>query len=453
MNKLIVLTASLLAACQSNAVPQSFDDLLHITDATTDSICTLPLADIRQTLTPAELEAAKKLAFDYDFLAAEHADNPALQISILLRRAALKRRLNVASDELALAETYYAEFDDGVEAPKSLAEYQTKFQYWAARVSEQGQHESPESDDYNLRFCVLNEARAAVHSGSRSFILAKLSDASLPLSTETLEVIRSNDFYGDAFQKLTIDRLFSDESLRAKLSPLELGLIRGDALFLPFDSKVSAAHWAARDKEIDALLAHISTHAYETPAAKLVHMTMIDQNLRKLWSLPPENSHFETQEEFENFRKGVSERVTKVDEFNTAEIQKMLKGRGWFRDDKDGEGAGRYGWLIAQHADRNPTFQQAALKLMKAELGAPGVSKSNYAYLYDRVQMRFMDSDGLDERIQRYGIQGRCTGPGTWEPLPMEDPENIDARRAEVGLGPIAEYKVRFKTLCTKDER
>jgi len=180
---------------------------------------------------------------------------------------------------------------------------------------------------------------------------------------------------------------------------------------------------------------------------------MIDQNLRKLWSLPPENSHFETQEEFENFRKGVSERVTKVDEFNTAEIQKMLKGRGWFRDDKDGEGAGRYGWLIAQHADRNPTFQQAALKLMKAELGAPGVSKSNYAYLYDRVQMRFMDSDGLDERIQRYGTQGRCTGPGTWEPLPMEDPENIDVRRAEVGLGPIAEYKVRFKTLCTKDER
>jgi len=131
----------------------------------------------------------------------------------------------------------------------------------------------------------------------------------------------------------------------------------------------------------------------------------------------------------------------------------MLKGRGWFRDDNDGEGASDRGWIIAQHADRDPEFQQEALKLIEAELGAPSVSKSNYAYLYDRVQMRFNDYDSIEKRLQRYGTQGRCTGPGTWEPLPMEDPDNIDARRAEVGLGPIKDYKARFKSICKEDQR
>lgn len=131
----------------------------------------------------------------------------------------------------------------------------------------------------------------------------------------------------------------------------------------------------------------------------------------------------------------------------------MLDGRGWFRDDKDGQGAANDAWLIAQHADRNPDFQEKALKLIEAELEAPGVSKSNYAYLYDRVQMRFMNGDNLEKRLQRYGTQGRCTGPGTWEPFPVEEPDRIDKVRAEVGLGTIEAYKSRFKNICTEDQR
>ena len=158
-------------------------------------------------------------------------------------------------------------------------------------------------------------------------------------------------------------------------------------------------------------------------------------------------------EEFENFKIGVSERVTRVDEFNTAELENMLSGRGWFRDDLDGEGAAFRAWLIAQHADRNPDFQIRALDLIGDDLNAPGVSKSNYAYLYDRVQMRFKDGDDLTKRTQKYGTQGRCTGPGTWEAFPMEAPDDIDKLRAEVGLGSLAEYKALFKDICKEDQR
>ena len=67
--------------------------------------------------------------------------------------------------------------------------------------------------------------------------------------------------------------------------------------------------------------------------------------------------------------------------------------------------------------------------------------------------MRFDDSAKTSEKIQRYGTQGRCTGPGTWEPFPVESPDRIDEVRAEVGLGTMAEYKLRFKNICKEDQR
>jgi len=249
-----------------------------------------------------------------------------------------------------------------------------------------------------------------------------------------------------------MERLFADENMKG-LTALERAMIRGELPILPSDPKTAEPFWDDRDAEIDVIQSHITTHDYAKPTTKLADMRMIDQSLRRLWSSDQTERHFQNKTELETFKKGISERVMKVDNFNTEEIKSMLEGRGWFRDDKDGEGASNAAWLIAQHADNDPEFQQEALKLIEAELGAPGVSKRNYAYLYDRVQMRFNDYETIETRLQRYGTQGRCSGPGTWEPLSLEDPENVDKRRAEVGLGPMAEYKLRFKSMCKEDQR
>ena len=65
--------------------------------------------------------------------------------------------------------------------------------------------------------------------------------------------------------------------------------------------------------------------------------------------------------------------------------------------------------------------------------------------------IKWVASSSMDPSLrepQRYGTQGHCTGAGTWEPWPCEDPARLDERRASVGLEPEAAYIARFKDIC-----
>jgi hypothetical protein len=94
-----------------------------------------------------------------------------------------------------------------------------------------------------------------------------------------------------------------------------------------------------------------------------------------------------------------------------------------------------------QHADRAPDFQRQVLDLMGPLVAEGEVSKSNYAYLYDRVAWH-------EGGPSRYGTQGGCTGPGKWEPFANEDAAGVDARRAEMGIEPLADYVARISVGC-----
>jgi len=133
----------------------------------------------------------------------------------------------------------------------------------------------------------------------------------------------------------------------------------------------------------------------------------------------------------------VSMDVCAIDETNTAWLKADLKAHRWYTISASGAEADKMAWLLAQHADRDRPFQREVLKILEGLLPTHETSASNYAYLYDRLA-------DAEKRPQRYGTQGRC-GPGqAWEPLPIEDPENVDKVRASVGLGPLAEYKTKF---------
>lgn len=41
-----------------------------------------------------------------------------------------------------------------------------------------------------------------------------------------------------------------------------------------------------------------------------------------------------------------------------------------------------------------------------------------------------------------------CSGAGSWEPFPVEDLENLDALRAKVGLGTMADCKTMIVNVC-----
>jgi hypothetical protein len=58
---------------------------------------------------------------------------------------------------------------------------------------------------------------------------------------------------------------------------------------------------------------------------------------------------------------------------------------------------------------------------------------SSLALLEDRVNLR-------EGRKQIYGSQIGTFKDGKYYVQPLEDPDNVDKRRAEVGLGPLNEY-------------
>jgi len=130
-------------------------------------------------------------------------------------------------------------------------------------------------------------------------------------------------------------------------------------------------------------------------------------------------------------------KVERADKENTARVKILLQTRDWFDDDKDGEGAEFYGWLIVQHADLDPDFQRDVLKRLEPLLPLGRVRPSNYALLWDRVAVK-------DGRLQRYGTQVTCKD-GRWQPqVGIEDPDRLDARRKEMGLGPWRDYAALF---------
>lgn len=122
---------------------------------------------------------------------------------------------------------------------------------------------------------------------------------------------------------------------------------------------------------------------------------------------------------------------------NSDWLKTVLARIGWFDISRYGAEASQAAWLIVQHSDHDPTWQQQVLADLAPRVARGDMQRSYYAYLADRVAVNA-------GRPQSYGTQGRCRGPGDLELRPVADRENLDRRRAEMGLGSLAEYTVRF---------
>ena len=178
--------------------------------------------------------------------------------------------------------------------------------------------------------------------------------------------------------------------------------------------------------------------------AKLQHMVDVDQYIRKYSRVIYDHSY--SPAERAEFWKQFLPRSDAMDERNTSDVKDLLKIYSWFTISTFGTAADNNAWLLVQHADQDPQFQTSVLSILDRIWKVGETRSSNYAYLFDRVAASWRDAS--KRRPQRYGTQGACTGPGTWEPLPGEDPAHLDDRRASVGLGPESEYIKMFKDIC-----
>lgn len=97
-------------------------------------------------------------------------------------------------------------------------------------------------------------------------------------------------------------------------------------------------------------------------------------------------------------------------------------------------------WLLVQHQPLS--VEQQMLPAMRSALAQGEASSTNYAYLFDRVQ--------VDEgKPQHWGTQAHCEGIEA-KLFPVDDPARLDDRRAALAMEPIAQYLSSLKSLCAR---
>lgn len=120
------------------------------------------------------------------------------------------------------------------------------------------------------------------------------------------------------------------------------------------------------------------------------------------------------------------------DSINLLKIKKILDEKGWVGKDKVGAQANSALFLVIQHSDLET--QKKYLPMMKEAVTKGNANPSSLALLIDRIEIR-------EGRKQIYGSQiGTNPTSKTQYVLPLIDPDNVDKRRTEVGLGSISDY-------------
>ncbi len=117
-------------------------------------------------------------------------------------------------------------------------------------------------------------------------------------------------------------------------------------------------------------------------------------------------------------------------------ILSLVKQGKWPTYSEVGEKAADAALFIVQHCDNNKLYRKA-FPLLKNAVETKEASGENYALMLDR----YLVNKG---KKQIYGTQlYRYQRKGVWSDIqfrPIEDEENVNARRKAVGLGTIEEY-------------
>lgn len=116
-----------------------------------------------------------------------------------------------------------------------------------------------------------------------------------------------------------------------------------------------------------------------------------------------------------------------IDHANAQVLRRVVADHGrWPGKSLVGEEAAEAAWQIALRADNLYDFQRLALRLIATAVEQGEATIHQWAHLHDRCSINAGSR-------QLYGTQHRY-GPAGVEALPIQEPENLDARRASVGL-------------------
>ncbi|MFB7273960.1 DUF6624 domain-containing protein [Streptomyces sp. NPDC056244] len=132
--------------------------------------------------------------------------------------------------------------------------------------------------------------------------------------------------------------------------------------------------------------------------------------------------------------------LREVEDKATGTLRQVIAAHGWPGRSLVGEIGAAAAWWIAQHATANPEFQQHALALVEGAVHVGEATPQQLAYLTDRCRI-------IAGQPQLYGTQFSYIQTGTPVPYAVDDPDELDARRAEMGLEPFDVFEVLIRTL------
>lgn len=129
-------------------------------------------------------------------------------------------------------------------------------------------------------------------------------------------------------------------------------------------------------------------------------------------------------------------KIVQTDSSNLMMVQNILDTYGWLGEAAVGQKANQTLFLVIQHADLQT--QTNYMPMMKHAVEKGNARPQDFALLKDRVLL------GQGSK-QLYGSQvGVDQESGQYYVKPLQDPENVNERRKEMGLGPIEDYVSRW---------
>jgi hypothetical protein len=122
--------------------------------------------------------------------------------------------------------------------------------------------------------------------------------------------------------------------------------------------------------------------------------------------------------------------MNKTDSINQVKVKTILDKYGWLGISKIGNQCSSTLYRVIQHSDLN--MQEKYLPLIREAVKNKEAKPRDLATLEDRVALR-------QGKKQIYGTQvGQDKKSLKYYLSPLEDPDNVDKRRAEVGLEPLS---------------
>lgn len=137
----------------------------------------------------------------------------------------------------------------------------------------------------------------------------------------------------------------------------------------------------------------------------------------------------------EQLSEGYHEDMRQLHNKNASALDEIMEAIGYPTIDKVGTAASDAAWLVIQHAIGRPSFMKKCRKLLESVVSENKADPVILAYLTDRIAV-------LEGNPQLYGTQFDWDERGELRPNRYDDLDNVNQRRASIGLNTLEEQTV-----------